>query len=186
MSTLYLFFKAFHIIGFVSWFAGLFYLVRIFVYYAEANEQPPEMQENWKKQMVLMQERAYAIITTPAMIITWFFGIGMLLINPAWLYQSWIHIKLLLLALMVTYHFYCGGIIKKNKENKNEISAYQFRLLNELPTLFLLAIVLLAVLKNITNFIYLFLGILVFGILLYIAVKQYRKHRLSTKNESSI
>lgn len=178
MSTVYLFFKSFHIIGFVAWFAGLFYLVRMFVYFAEADEQPEEMRKPWKNQLILMQERVYNIISTPAMFITLFFGIGMLVINPAWLSQSWMHLKLTLLVLMIIYHFLCKRIISQNKIGKNSFTPFQFRLINELPTLFLVSIVLLAVLKNIVNFMYLFTGVLAFGVLLFLSAKAYKNHRL--------
>lgn len=178
MSTLYLFFKSFHIIGFVAWFAGLFYLVRMFVYYAEADDQDESTRESWKKQLLLMQERVYKIISTPAMVITLFFGIGMLIINPAWLQQPWMHLKLTLLVLMVVYHFFCKRIINQNKSDKNSFTPFQFRMINELPTLFLVAIVLLAVLKSIINFIYLFVGVLTFGFILFMSAKAYKNHRL--------
>lgn len=184
MATTYLLFKSFHIVGFVSWFAGLFYLVRMFVYDAEADEQPVEMRSAWKKQLIVMQERVYKIIATPAMVITWVFGIGMLIINPAWLQQSWIHLKLTLLVLMVVYHFYCRKIIRDNALGKKSFTPFQFRLLNELPTLFLISIVLLAVLKDITNFVYLFVGILLFGFLLFISAKAYKKHRTKINERS--
>lgn len=178
MDNAYLFFKSFHIIGFVTWFAGLFYLVRMFVYFAEAKDQPEAIRDAWKNQLILMQDRVYKIITTPAMVITWTFGISMLVVNPAWLSQPWMHLKLTLLLLMVLYHFYCKRVIGQNKANKNTLTAFQFRLINELPTLFLVSIVLLAVLKNIVNFLYLFVGIIAFGILLYLSAKAYKNYRL--------
>lgn len=178
MNNAYLFFKSFHIIGFVAWFAGLFYLVRMFVYFAEADEQPENIRVSWKKQLILMQERVYSIISTPAMVITWVFGISMLVVNPAWLSQPWMHLKLTLLLLLVGYHFYCKRIIGQNKADKNTVTAFQFRLINELPTLFLVAIVLLAVLKNIVNFLYLFLGVLAFGMILFVSAKAYKNYRL--------
>jgi putative membrane protein len=178
MSTVYLFFKSFHIVGFVAWFAGLFYLVRMFVYFAEAEEQPVEMRTQWKNQLILMQERVYKIIATPAMFITLFFGIGMLVMNPAWLYQPWMLLKLVLLVLMVVYHFLCKRIITQNQADKNSFTPFQFRLINELPTLFLVSIVLLAVLKNIANFVYLFTGVIAFGVILFLSARAYKNHRL--------
>ncbi len=186
MDNAYLFFKSFHIIGFVAWFAGLFYLVRMFVYFAEADEQPENIRTSWKKQLILMQERVYSIISTPAMVITWVFGIGMLVVNPGWLSQPWMHFKLTLLLLMVGYHFYCKRIINLNKADKNRVTAFQFRLINELPTLFLVAIVLLAVLKNIVNFLYLFVGVLAFAMVLFVSAKAYKNYRLKKlENETN-
>lgn len=177
MSNFYLYFKSLHIIGFVSWFAGLFYLVRMFVYHAEVSEKPVHLQDDWKKQFTLMQWRVYKIISTPAMVITWIFGIGMLFISPAWLQQSWIIVKLILLVGLTVYHFYCKRIIIALENEQNKFNSFNFRLLNEVPTLFLVAIVLLAVAKDLLNFAYLFAGILAFGVTLYFFAKLYKRNR---------
>jgi protoporphyrinogen IX oxidase len=173
----YPFFKAFHIVGFVSWFAGLFYLVRMFVYHAEVAQKPEALQADWYAQFSLMAARVYKIIATPAMVITWFFGLGMLFLNPALLEQTWIKIKLVLLILLVMYHFVCQKIMKQQATGMSKRSSESFRLLNELPTLFLVAIVLLAVVKDFLNFLMLFGGVLCFGILLFVFVKLYKKNR---------
>jgi putative membrane protein len=177
MGQFYLFFKAMHIIGFVSWFAGLFYLVRIFVYHTEADNKPESVRNEWKREFTLMQWRAYKIIATPAMMITWTFGLAMLTTNPALLTQNWIKVKLVLLFLLTGYHLYCKSIIGKLESGQKSFSSFQFRLLNELPTLFLVTIVLLAVVRDMLNFLYLFFGILIFGVLLFIAAKAYKNHR---------
>ena len=173
----YSFFKAFHIIGFVTWFAGLFYLVRMFVYHAEVDQKPKEIQEDWKKQFTLMQWRVYKIISTPAMVITWLFGLLMLFFNPAILDQSWIKIKLVLLVFLVIYHFYCKAIIIRQEKGEDKSTSFNYRLLNELPTLFLVAIVLLAVIRDFLDFLKLFGGIIAFGMVLFIFAKQYKKRR---------
>jgi protoporphyrinogen IX oxidase len=173
----YLFFKALHIIGFVSWFAGLFYLVRIFVYHSETSEKPIEHRAFMQKEFSLMQRRAFTIIATPAMVITWACGLTMLYINPAILDQNWIRVKLVLLLILTAYHFYCKTIIFKQANGKQTLNSFQFRLLNEFPTLFLVAIVLLAVVRDVLNFAYLFIGIIAFGFTLFIAAKAYKKNR---------
>ncbi len=173
----YLYFKAFHIVGFVSWFAGLFYIVRIFVYHAEADEKPENIREEWKSQFNLMSQRVYKIIMNPAMMITWTFGLLMLGFNHGILQQNWIKVKLVLLVLLTVYHVYCKTIIKKQERGEKTYNSFQFRLLNELPTLFLISIVLLAVLKDVLNFVYLFFGIMAFGALLYFIAKAYKKSR---------
>lgn len=177
MGQFYLFFKSMHIIGFVSWFAGLFYLVRMFVYHAEADDKPEVIREDWKKQYSLMQWRVYKIISNPAMMITWTFGLAMLVTNPGILTQTWIQIKLVLLVLLTAYHLYCKRIIKNLEEGKNNFNSFQFRLFNEVPTLFLVAIVLLAVVRNMLNFFYLLSGIIIFGVLLFLAARAYKKRR---------
>ncbi|MFT4733666.1 MAG: putative membrane protein [Psychromonas sp.] len=173
----YLYFKAFHIIGFVSWFAGMFYLVRIFVYHTEANEKPEHIRDDWKDQFTKMAWRVYKIICNPAMLITWFFGLLMLISNPGILSQNWIKVKLALLVLLTLYQFYCKTIIKKQEKGLETYTSFQFRLLNELPTLFLVTIVLLAVIKDVVNFVYLFSGVLAFGFILYLSAKAYKKFR---------
>jgi putative membrane protein len=173
----YNYFKALHIVGFVSWFAGLFYLVRMFVYHAEAKYKPVYLQEDWRKQFTLMQWRVYKIIATPAMYFTWFFGLLMIGYNPDILFQNWIKLKLFLLVLLSGYHFYCKKIIIKQEKNEDSSSSFNYRLLNELPTLFLVAIALLAVVRDLLNFLGLFFGVLVFGFILFLFAKSYKKRR---------
>lgn len=173
----YGYFKAFHIVGFVSWFAGLFYLVRMFVYRAEVDQKPEHLREDWKKQFHLMEWRVYKMIATPAMVITWFCGLSMLTLNSALLQQPWMHVKLSLLVLMVLYHLYCKKVIVMQEKDVDTKSSLYYRLLNELPTLFLVAIVLLAVMRDLLDFVKLFAGILVFGFCLYQFVKAYKRKR---------
>lgn len=177
MDEYYGYFKAFHIVGFVSWFAGLFYLVRMFVYHAEAEDKPEALRADWKKQFTLMQWRVYKMIATPALVITWVCGLSMLTINPALLQQGWMHVKLTLLFLLVAYHFYCRHIIRLQEQGTDRKSSMHYRLLNELPTLFLVAIVLLAVRRNLIDFAKLFAGVLVFGVVLFGLVKAYKRRR---------
>jgi putative membrane protein len=178
---MYFYCKAFHIIGFVSWFAGLFYLVRLFVYHVEANEKPEPEKSILQKQYTYMEWRLYNIITTPAMVLTLCFGISMLFINPAWLQSGWMHAKLGLLVALIGYHHWCKTVIKRLERGEMPFNSFQFRLLNELPTIFLVSIVLLAVLKNTLNMLYAFGGVFLFGMALFVAARQYKKYRL--KNE---
>ncbi|MCU0324322.1 MAG: protoporphyrinogen oxidase HemJ [Spirosomaceae bacterium] len=174
---LHLYLKSLHIVGFVSWFAGLFYLVRMFVYHAEADQKPAHLKEDWKSEFIKMQWRVYKIICNPAMMITWTCGIGMLINSPTFLEQGWMHVKLFLLVLLTGYHIWCKKRIQRLEKNESHITSFQFRLLNELPTLFLVAIVLLAVVKDLLNFVYMFLGVLIFGVLLFVFAKAYKKRR---------
>jgi putative membrane protein len=169
--------KALHIVFVSSWFAGLFYLVRMFVYHAEAADKPEALREDWKMQYTAMQWRVYKIICNPAMMITWICGILMLINTPSFLEQGWMQTKLVLLVFLTAYHLYCKGIIRKQEVDKSTYTSFQFRLLNELPTLFLVAIVLLAVVKDLLNFVFLFLGVLVFGFTLFLSAKAYKKIR---------
>ena len=144
----YYWFKALHLIGIVVWFAGLFYLVRLFVYHAEANEQPEPAQTILKKQYELMEKRLYNIITTPGMAVTVAMALGLIYTEPGILKSGWLHIKLSFVALLLIYHFYCGRIMKQLAKGECQWTGQQFRALNEAPTILLVVIVLLAVFKN--------------------------------------
>lgn len=144
----YYWFKAFHIIGVVVWFAGLFYLVRLFVYHAEANDQPEPARTILKQQYQIMEKRLYKLITTPGMVLTVAMAIGLLTTEPDVFKDLWLHVKLGLVAALIGYHFYCGRIMKRLATDQCQWGGQQFRWLNELPTLFLVLIVLLAIFKN--------------------------------------
>lgn len=144
----YSWFKAFHIIGVVVWFAGLFYLVRLFIYDVEASDKPEPDRSILKKQYQLMEKRLYNIITTPGMVVTVAMAIGLLATEREVLSDRWLHIKLVFVALLLVYHFYCGRLMKQLEANTCKWSSQQLRGLNEAPTVLLLVIVLLAVFKN--------------------------------------
>lgn len=135
--------KALHLIFMVTWFAGLFYLPRLFVYHAMSEDQLG--RERFK----VMERKLYFGIMTPGMVLTFVFGVWML-VDYAWaLYaaSAWLHIKLLLLGLMLVYHGYCGKWLLDFKHERNRRSHVFFRWVNEIPVLFLIAIILLAVIK---------------------------------------
>jgi len=175
--------KSLHFIGFVSWFAGLFYLGRMFVYYREAEERPETEKKVLQEQLLLMQRRVYKIICNPAMTITWICGIGMLHIyGKEWFVNSsWMHIKLFLLILLSGFTGSCGKMIKNHAQRKIPYTSFQYRLMNEIPTLFLISIVLMAVLKNSANAIYVFGAVLLLGFFLFLGARMYRKSREGKK-----
>ena len=144
----YYWFKAFHLIGVVVWFAGLFYLVRLFVYHAEAIQEPEPAQTILKQQYELMEKRLYDIITTPGMIVTVSMATGLIWTEPEVLKSGWLHAKLGLVLLLLVYHFFCGRIMKQLSNNECQWTGQQFRALNEAPTILLVTIVMLAVFKN--------------------------------------
>ena len=108
----YYWFKAFHIIGVVVWFAGLFYLVRLFIYHVEAQAEPEPAQSILKGQYAIMEKRLYNIITTPGMIVTVAMAVALLWAMPEYLQNGWMHAKLGLVAVLLGYHFYCGRLMK--------------------------------------------------------------------------
>jgi putative membrane protein len=174
----YLFFKALHITGFVAWFAGIFYLVRLFVYHREAWDLSQQEQSRiLREQYSLMENRLYYIIQTPAMVLTLIGGVSMLWINPAWLQSSWMHFKLVLVFTLIGYHFSCAYYMKKLAKSAKGLNSFGYRLYNELPTLLLIAIVMLAVWKSLKG---LWLGLvilLILGLLFFLAAKWYKQKR---------
>jgi protoporphyrinogen IX oxidase len=182
----HLFFKSIHIIGFVAWFAGLFYLVRMFVYHGEALQKEQPERDILSRQLHLMEWRVYRIICNPAIVITWIFGGGMLYLHGLqWLHINWwMHVKLVLLVLLTLYHFYCRNIIVKLEKGKSPYSSFQYRLLNEVPTFALVSIVLLAVYKNELNVWYALLGMTGFIGILYLGAKLYNQGRMKDEGKA--
>jgi putative membrane protein len=135
----YYFCKAFHLIFMVAWFAGLFYMFRLFVYHTE-NKDKPEVTALLK----VMARRLYKVITVPAMVLTFVFGIAMIVINPELMKQGWMHGKLLLVILLAGYTGFVGATRRRYERDEIRYSSKQCRMLNEVPTVFLILIVLLA------------------------------------------
>ena len=144
----YYWYKAFHLIGIVVWFAGLFYLVRLFVYHAEAAQESEPARSILQKQYGIMEQRLYSIITTPGMILTVAMAIGLISTEPEILKSTWLHIKLAFVILLIGYHHFCKRIMKQLAAGECQWTGQQFRALNEAPTILLVLIVLLAVFKN--------------------------------------
>ena len=167
--------KSLHIIFVVSWFAGLFYIVRLFIYHIESTKFDAEKQKILQEQFCVMEKKLWWIITTPAMILTLFFGIWMLWLNPALLKMPWMHTKLLFVALLIVYHFICQKIMLDLNKQKFKWSSSLLRIWNEVATLFLVIIVFLVVLKNNINWIYATLGFFGLAILLMLGIKWYKK-----------
>lgn len=142
--------KALHIIGFTCWFAGLFYIVRLFIYNVEARDRADATTEAFTTQYNLMQRRLWYGITWPAMVFTLVFGIWLLMKYVALHGQlhGWLHVKLTLLLGLCGYHFLLGKIHKKLLGGQCTWSSKSLRMLNEIATVFLVFIVFVAVLKN--------------------------------------
>lgn len=133
--------KALHIIFMVTWFAGLFYLPRLFVYHADVKDVIGI--ERFK----IMERKLFFGIMTPGALFTLAFGIGMIYLNPGYLTQAWLHAKLTLVLVLLAYHVYLGKLWRDFKYDRNTHTAGFYRLINEIPVLFLVAIVILAVVK---------------------------------------
>ncbi len=134
--------KAFHIIALVAWFSGLFYLPRLFVYHAEARDRISI--DRFK----VMEAKLYYYITTPAAILTILLGIILIMANlPGYMHMPWMHMKLTLVLLLMIYHTYLGLLLNDFANERKQHSPRFYRILNEMPTFFLITIVILVVVK---------------------------------------
>ena len=175
---MYQYILAIHIIFIVCWFAGLFYIVRLFIYHTEAQEKPEPDRTVLSKQFEIMEHRLWYVITVPSMFLVVAAGLTMLCLMPVWLQQSWMHLKLTFVLGLIVYHFICQKKIKQMKKGIFKWSSTQLRIWNEVSTIFLFAIVFLAVLKNSLSWIYGIVGLLAFTMIIMSAVKVYKYYRM--------
>jgi putative membrane protein len=171
---LILFFKAMHVIFVITWFAALFYIVRLFIYQTEANEKEEPERTILVDQLKLMSKRLWLIIGWPSAILALIFGSGML---HTVLSQPWFHLKLGLVVLLYVYHHILHFRYKELQKGVYKYSSTQLRILNEVATLFLFAIVFLAIYKNLYNITYYTLGMVGLTILLYVGIVMYKRKR---------
>ena len=170
--------KALHIIFVVSWFAGLFYIVRLFIYHTEAQEKEKVAKKILSDQYQIMEKKLWWIITTPAMVLTIVFGTWMVLINPDYYLQAgWFHIKLIFIVLLLFYHFVCQKIMNDLKKGIFNWKSNGLRIWNEVATLALVAIVFLVELQDNLNWIKGTLGFFGVAIGLMIGIKIYKRLR---------
>jgi len=173
----YLYFKAIHIIFVVSWMAGLFYSVRLFIYHTEANALPEVERNILQKQYGIMESRLWNIITTPAMVLSVLAGLGMLYINSSLVQEGWMQLKLGFVVALLLYHFICQRMIGQFKQGIFNWSSTQLRLWNEVATILLVAIVFAVILRTALDLAYGLIGLVVLGGSIMVAVKVYKKYR---------
>lgn len=177
----YNYIKSLHLIFVITWFAGLFYIVRLFVYHAEAKDKSEPEQSILIKQYQLMQYRLWYIITWPSALLASIFAFWLLVIMPQWLQQDWMIVKLGFVVLLYLYHWKCHLIYKQLQKDEVTNSSNFFRLWNEGATLILFAVVFLVILKSAINWIYGVVGIFVFSILIMLGFKFYKRIRERNK-----
>jgi putative membrane protein len=177
MSEYYNYIKSLHLIFVITWFAGLFYIPRLFIYHIEAYQKQSPEKEILSKQLKLMTKRLWFIITWPSAILTTFFAIWLLIIYPGWLTQPWMHVKLGFVLLLILYHLKNHQIFKKFQRDEINYTSNYMRMWNEGATLILFAIVFLVILKGTFNWIFGVVGIIVVGILLMLGIKLYKRIR---------
>jgi protoporphyrinogen IX oxidase len=171
----FLYIKALHIIFVVTWFSGMFYLCRLFIYNREANDKPEIEKQILQNQFNIMIKRLLFGITWPSAILTLILGIWMLFIYPS--IPIWLHIKLGLVLLLFIYHYTLHIIYKQQKQSIFKYTSNQLRIWNEVPTIFLVAIVMLVVVKQNMSLIYGIVGLALFVIVLMSAIKIYKNLR---------
>ncbi|KJD31284.1 protoporphyrinogen IX oxidase [Tamlana nanhaiensis] len=173
----YNYIKSFHLIFVITWFAGLFYIPRLFVYQIEANEKPSPEKEILSKQLKLMAKRLWFIITWPSAILATIFAIWLLIINPFWLHQAWMHVKLAFVFLLFIYHYKTHIFYKQLQNDSCKKTSSFMRIWNEGATFILFAVVFLVILKSAINWVWGVVGILVLGVLLMLGFKLYKRIR---------
>jgi putative membrane protein len=174
---MYQYILAIHIIFVVCWMAGLFYMVRLFIYHTEAQAKSEPDRKILSDQFEIMERKLWFIIATPSMYLVLAAGITMLCIVPGWLQQPWLHIKLAFVGGLIVYHFICQNKMNQMRKGIYKWTSTQLRIWNEVATIFLFAIVFLAVLKDAVSWIFGVIGIILLSLILMSAVKIYKYYR---------
>jgi len=178
----YNYIKSLHLIFIVTWFAGLFYIPRLFVYQIEAFHKPSPEKEILGKQLKLMAKRLWNIITWPSAILATIFAVWLIILQPAWLSQGWMQVKLAFVVLLIIYHLMTHNYYKQLQRDEVKKSSNFMRLWNEGATFILFAVVFLVILKSAINWIFGIVGIIVLGILLMLGFKLYKNLRANNPN----
>ena len=172
-----LYFKALHIIFVVTWFAGLFYIPRLFIYMTEAHAKKEAERSVLLPQLMLMTKRLWYGITWPSALITLTLGVAMLIDNPAWLTHTFMHLKLTLVVLLYAYHFSLQHIFNGLRAGKLRYTSTQLRIWNEVATLFLISIVFIIVLKDAFSVVWGLAGLAALTLVILAGIRIYKGYR---------
>lgn len=175
MTAAYL--KALHLIFIVTWFAGLFYMVRIFIYQTEAAEKPEPDRSILIKEYKRNGKLLWLGITWPSAILTLIFGTSLLMQYPGYLSQGFMHIKLTMVFLLYLYQFSCQYIYKLTQRDVYKYKSMQLRIWNEVATILLVGIVFIIVLKSALSLVWGIIGLVLFSVILMMAIRLYKKLR---------
>lgn len=173
----YEYLKSLHLIFVITWFAGLFYIPRLFVYQIEAYHKPSPDKEILGKHLKLMAKRLWYIITWPSAILATVFGIWILLYRLPWLEEPWMLVKLGFVVLLIIYHLKTHQYYKQLQRDEVKKSSSYMRIWNEGATFILFAVVFLIILKNALNWVYGIIGMIVLGVLIILGFKVYKNIR---------
>lgn len=182
MENYYNYIKSLHLIFVITWFSGLFYIVRLFVYQIEASQKSSPEKEILQQQYKIMTYRLWYIITWPSAVLASIFAFLLLYISPVWLQQSWMHVKLGFVFALYLYHLKCHQIFKQLQNDEVKHTSNFMRLWNEGATIILFAVVFLVILKNAVNWIYGVIGIILFSVIIMLGFKFYK--RIRERNQS--
>ncbi len=177
MGEYYNYIKSLHLIFVITWFAGLFYIPRLFIYHIEAQEKPNPAREIISDQLKLMTRRLWFIITWPSAVLATLFAVWLLILIPGWLEQPWMHVKLLFVVLLIGYHLKTHQIFGQLQRNEIKYTSNFMRIWNEGATLVLFAVTFLVVFKSAFNWVFGVVGLLVLGLLLMLGIKVYKRIR---------
>jgi putative membrane protein len=182
-GSLYPIIKALHIIFMVTFFAGTFYIVRLFIYHQEARLKWEPDRTILMNQFALMERRLWYFITWPSVVLMTLFGLWLLWLNPGLLKQPWMHAKLGLVALLLAYHGITHSLFLRIQRNLLQWSSFRLRLWNEGPTLVLFAVVFLVSIKELQWY-YGAIGLVVLGGVIALGILQYRRKRQRSDAET--
>ncbi len=182
MLEYYNYIKSLHLIFVITWFAGLFYIPRLFIYQIEAYQKPSPDKEILGTQLKLMAKRLWFIITWPSAILATLFAIWLLILMPAWLQQPWMHVKLGFVVLLFGYHLKCHHIFKQLQNDIIKWSSNQMRMWNEGSTIILFSVIFLVIVRDAVNWIYGVIGIISLAVILMLGIKLYKRIRDKNPN----
>ena len=173
----YNYIKSLHLIFVITWFAGLFYIPRLFIYHIEAHQKPSPEKDIMSQQLKLMAKRLWYIITWPSAILATVFALWLLHLAPYWIEQPWMHAKLAFVVLLFVYHLKTHLMYKAFQQDIIKYSSNFMRLWNEGATLLLFAIVFLVILKNTLNMVYGLIGLVGLAVVLMLGIRLYKATR---------
>ncbi|MEO1049056.1 MAG: CopD family protein [Bacteroidota bacterium] len=177
MDQAYFYIKALHLIFIVTWFAGLFYIIRLFVYHTEALDQEEPERSILSKQLKKMSKLLWYGITWPSAILTLILGLSLIHLQYKDFVPTWLWVKIGFLVGLYAYHFINHRIFKKLQRDQAAMTSQQFRIWNEVATIFLVSIIFLVTLKSTISMVWGLVGLVVFTIVLMSAIKIYKKLR---------
>ena len=173
----YNYIKALHLIFVITWFAGLFYIPRLFIYHIEALKKSKRDSEILIPQFKIMTKRLWYIITWPSAILATIFGIWLILLVPSFILQSWMHLKITFVSILIAYHIKTHQMFLKQQNDKLNYSSMFMRIWNEGATILLFAIVFLVILKDSLHWLSGLVGFLGLIVVLLLGIRLYKKTR---------